>query len=270
MLQLRHLHGDVPARGQRRHLPAPDHPLRAGGPQGPAALQQGAVDLLPLRPVLRLAARPRPTPASSWPPPAATRSRATTPRGSRAPSTRGRSSARCSRSCVAAFFAVFMYASHGTQDGESLALFEFIPDALIHWTGIAVMVALALSGVVGVARWPDASRRARASRCGRCSAAAPPLGATARAAVVVARHRVARPAPLPRGLQGRRPRGALLPPSLVDPRTDDLGLPRAVRRDPDRLGPRAPRDQGDRDADPHLVPLPAARNHRAASRSCTA
>lgn len=52
---------------------------------------------------------------------------------------------------IAAFFAVFMYASHGPQDGTTLALFEFIPDALIHWTGIAVMGALALSGFVGVA-----------------------------------------------------------------------------------------------------------------------
>ncbi|NMM35477.1 MAG: 4Fe-4S dicluster domain-containing protein [Phycicoccus sp.] len=51
---------------------------------------------------------------------------------------------------VAAFFAVFMYASHGPQDGASLALFEFIPEGLIHWTGVAVMVALALAGVFGI------------------------------------------------------------------------------------------------------------------------
>jgi len=51
---------------------------------------------------------------------------------------------------VAAFFAVFMYASHGPQDATSLALFEFVPDGLIHVTGIAVMVVMALSGVVGI------------------------------------------------------------------------------------------------------------------------
>jgi len=51
---------------------------------------------------------------------------------------------------VAIFFAVFMYASHGPQDGASLALFEFIPEGLIHWTGVAVMVALALAGVFGI------------------------------------------------------------------------------------------------------------------------
>jgi len=51
---------------------------------------------------------------------------------------------------VAAFFAIFMYASHGPQDTASLALFTFVPEGLIHWTGVAVMVALALSGVVGI------------------------------------------------------------------------------------------------------------------------
>ena len=51
---------------------------------------------------------------------------------------------------LAAFFAVFMYASHGPQDASSLALFTFIPEGLIHWTGVAVMVALALAGVFGI------------------------------------------------------------------------------------------------------------------------
>jgi len=50
----------------------------------------------------------------------------------------------------AAFFAVFMYASHGPQDASSLALFTFIPDGVIHWTGIAVMGVLALAGVFGI------------------------------------------------------------------------------------------------------------------------
>ncbi len=51
---------------------------------------------------------------------------------------------------LAAFFALFMYASHGPQDATSLALFTFIPEGLIHWTGVAVMGALALTGVVGI------------------------------------------------------------------------------------------------------------------------
>ena len=51
---------------------------------------------------------------------------------------------------VAAFFAAFMYAARGPQDGETLALFEFIPDNLIHWTGIAVMALMVLGGIVGV------------------------------------------------------------------------------------------------------------------------
>jgi ferredoxin len=51
---------------------------------------------------------------------------------------------------VAAFFAVFMYAAHGPQDASSLTLFTFIPEGLIHWTGIAVMVVMVLAGVVGI------------------------------------------------------------------------------------------------------------------------
>ena len=53
---------------------------------------------------------------------------------------------------IAAFFALFMYAARGPQDGSTLALFEFIPDALIHWTGIGVMIALVVSGAIGVVR----------------------------------------------------------------------------------------------------------------------
>jgi nitrate reductase gamma subunit len=51
---------------------------------------------------------------------------------------------------VAAFFAAFMYSAHGPQDGETLALFEFIPDPMIHWTGIAVMALMVIAGIVGV------------------------------------------------------------------------------------------------------------------------
>lgn len=52
---------------------------------------------------------------------------------------------------VAGFFAAFMYASHGRQDSSTLALFEFIPDGLIHWTGVAVMAVMALTGLFGIA-----------------------------------------------------------------------------------------------------------------------
>ncbi len=51
---------------------------------------------------------------------------------------------------VAAFFAVFMYASHGPQDAASMALFTFIPDGVIHWTGIAVMTVMVLAGITGI------------------------------------------------------------------------------------------------------------------------
>ena len=51
---------------------------------------------------------------------------------------------------VAAFFAIFMFAARGPQDPASLALFEFIPENLIHLTGIAVMGVMALSGIIGI------------------------------------------------------------------------------------------------------------------------
>jgi ferredoxin len=52
---------------------------------------------------------------------------------------------------LAAFFALFMYASHGAQSGQSLALFQFIPEELIHTTGVVVMVVVFLAGLLGVA-----------------------------------------------------------------------------------------------------------------------
>ena len=52
---------------------------------------------------------------------------------------------------VAAFFAFFMYASRGPQDAASLKLFEFVPEGLIHWTGVAVMGAISMAGLVGIA-----------------------------------------------------------------------------------------------------------------------
>ncbi|TAK02828.1 MAG: 4Fe-4S dicluster domain-containing protein [Chloroflexota bacterium] len=52
---------------------------------------------------------------------------------------------------LAAFFALFMYAAHGPQSGESLAIFEFIPEALIHNTGIVVMLLVVLAGLSGIA-----------------------------------------------------------------------------------------------------------------------
>lgn len=52
---------------------------------------------------------------------------------------------------IAAFFALFMYTAHGPQSGESLAIFQFIPEELIHDTGIVVMIVVFLSGLLGVA-----------------------------------------------------------------------------------------------------------------------
>lgn len=82
---------------------------------------------------------------------------------------------------VAAFFAVFMYASHGPQEGGSLALFEFIPEDLIHWTGIAVMGALALSGIVGVSTMARRVARSEGVTLRTMLGGRAALGATARA-----------------------------------------------------------------------------------------
>lgn len=51
---------------------------------------------------------------------------------------------------LAAFFAVFLYAAHGPQDPSSLSLFTFIPEGLVHWTGVAVIGVLALAGLFGI------------------------------------------------------------------------------------------------------------------------
>lgn len=51
---------------------------------------------------------------------------------------------------LAAFFAVFMYADHGPRSRASLELFRFVPEGLIHWTGVAVMILLFLLGLAGV------------------------------------------------------------------------------------------------------------------------
>ncbi len=51
---------------------------------------------------------------------------------------------------LAAFFALFMYSAHGPQTGETLAIFTFIPEELIHNTGIVVMIIVALAGLAGV------------------------------------------------------------------------------------------------------------------------
>jgi ferredoxin len=51
---------------------------------------------------------------------------------------------------LAMFFALFMYASHGPQDASTLALFRFVPEELIHTTGIVVMIVVFLAGLAGV------------------------------------------------------------------------------------------------------------------------
>lgn len=51
---------------------------------------------------------------------------------------------------IALFFAAFMYTAHGPMAGEELAIFEFIPEELIHTIGIVVMLVVLLAGLLGV------------------------------------------------------------------------------------------------------------------------
>jgi ferredoxin len=51
---------------------------------------------------------------------------------------------------LAALIALFMYTRHGPMTAGSLALFEFIPAELIHNLGIASMVFVGLTGLLGV------------------------------------------------------------------------------------------------------------------------
>ena len=51
---------------------------------------------------------------------------------------------------IAVFFAVFMYSGRGPQDAETLEFFTFIPDSIIHWTGITVAVLMMIAGLAGI------------------------------------------------------------------------------------------------------------------------
>ena len=51
---------------------------------------------------------------------------------------------------LAAFFAVFMAAGRGAQATGSLDLFGFVPEDLIHTSGIVVMAIVALAGLAGI------------------------------------------------------------------------------------------------------------------------
>ena len=52
---------------------------------------------------------------------------------------------------LAAFFALFMYAAHGPMSGATLDIFRFIPEELIHNTGIVVMIVIFAAGLLGLA-----------------------------------------------------------------------------------------------------------------------
>ncbi len=51
---------------------------------------------------------------------------------------------------LAVFFALFMYSFHGPMSGNTLDIFNFIPEELIHNTGVVLMIAVFLAGLVGL------------------------------------------------------------------------------------------------------------------------
>ncbi len=51
---------------------------------------------------------------------------------------------------LAGVFALFLYAFHGERSTTSFQLFRFIPEGVVHWTGVAVMVLVALAALSGI------------------------------------------------------------------------------------------------------------------------
>jgi nitrate reductase gamma subunit/ferredoxin len=52
---------------------------------------------------------------------------------------------------LAMLFAGFMYASHGPENGQTLAFFQYVPEDVIHWMGLSVMIVVGLAGLAGIA-----------------------------------------------------------------------------------------------------------------------
>jgi quinone-modifying oxidoreductase, subunit QmoC len=65
---------------------------------------------------------------------------------------------------LALFFALFMYADHGPRSAASLELFTFVPEGLVHWTGVAVMILMTLAGAAGVVTMARGIARAEEAR----------------------------------------------------------------------------------------------------------
>ena len=139
---------------------------------------------------------------------------------------------------LAVFFALFMYSAHGPQDAETLAIFEFIPEELIHNLGIVVMIVVVLAGLAGVASMARAIARREGVGLRSTFGSRAALGRTGRAAWdAIGRESLGQVA-LPRGVRcgrpphdrwiGRlRPCRPVVPPALARPRGHGLGLPRA-------------------------------------------
>ena len=51
---------------------------------------------------------------------------------------------------LAVVFGLFFYSAHGPAPAGQLRLFGFVPERLIHYTGLAVMVVVAVAGIAGI------------------------------------------------------------------------------------------------------------------------
>jgi heterodisulfide reductase subunit C len=83
---------------------------------------------------------------------------------------------------LAVLFALFMLSARGPQDTETLAIFEFIPEELIHNLGIGVMIVVVLAGLAGVVTMARAMARREGVGLRSAFGSRAALGRTGRAA----------------------------------------------------------------------------------------
>ena len=91
-----------------------------------------------------------------------------------------------------------MYSAHGPMSGSTLDIFGFIPEELIHNTGIMVMVVIFAAGLLGLATMARRVSRDRGVTLRSMFGSRAALSKAARRCLGRDRRRHARPAPLSR------------------------------------------------------------------------
>jgi len=239
VLQLRHLHRDLPRMVDNDATFPPDHPVRPrlGGyvEKDEPCSRARSVDLLPVRSVAPTAARRRPTPVvHGRGPPAVAIASYERDRLAKDPVTpRPVLGSLVAAQAFAAFFAVFMVRRPTARRPRRRVAPPSHPRGLIHWTGVAVMVVVGggrglgihLDGSTGCARSegvgaPGVVRRPCSAVQGRQGTLGGARGGVAGVSAGTAKTaRTTNPIePL-----YRRP--------VAHPCPDDLGFPRLVQRD---------------------------------------